>query len=179
MTNRALRLLLPPALLAALAACGGAHHGPATSLVYTAPADAGQWRLVQDSASTPRHLVLDLLAPAGASGMGVTMELSADATRAQWSAVAGSTLAQPGAYQAPLAQRVSLLGSDLRILLSQESPTAPVAYTSAPVLTVALDLVTGAAPGQVAVTVANPGHLAAGGALPVPISLAIGTLKAQ
>lgn len=174
-----LRTLLAPALLAALAGCGGAHHGPATTLVYTAPADAGQWRLVPNPASTPRHLVLDLLAPAGASGMGVTMELGVDASRARWAAVAGATLVQPGAYVAPLAQSATLLGPDLRILLSQEAPTAPVAYTAAPVLTVALDLVSGAAPGQVAVTVANAGHLAASGTLPVPLSLAIGSVKAQ
>jgi hypothetical protein len=48
----------------------------ATGLVYEDPTDPG-WRLVQNAASTPMRLVLDLVGPAGLKTRGVAFNLQA------------------------------------------------------------------------------------------------------
>lgn len=173
------RFLAAGLLLAALA-CGGMVGPPAaTSLVYADPGDTTQWRLVQAPSSTPTHLVLDLLAPAGTSGMGVTLVLQVDGTLASWGQAGGAGLVLPGSYAGPLAQKASLQGATLRILLSQENPTPPIAYADAPVLTVALDLAGGVQPGPVALSATEAGHLPAPRTLPTAVTVAVGALKAQ
>lgn len=173
--------VLAPVLLLGLLACGGAHpsNPGASTLAYTDPADATHWRFTRDSSSTGSHLVLDLMAPAGTSGMGVTLVLDVDGARAAWGTVAGAGLVGTGAYQGPLAQKASLQGAELRILVSQENPTPPLAYAGAPVLTVALDLGRGVPPGPVALTVSQAGHLAAPRTMPTATTVDLGTLTAQ
>lgn len=177
------RSLLPAVLLvASFVACGGGAH-PATplstTLDYADPADATQWRLVKDASSTPSHLVLDLQAPTGASGMGVTLVLDVDGARASWGSVGGADLAATAVYAGPLARKTSPSGSALRLLMSQENPTPPIAYSGAAVLKVALDLGPGVPPGPVSLTATQAGHLAAPQALPTPITVAVGTLAAR
>lgn len=175
-----MRAWLIPALLACLLHCGGARPSPpaATALSYGNPAAPTQWRFVQDAGSTRTHLVLDLLAPPVASGMGVTFVLSVDGSRAAWSS-AGPGPVAPLAYGGPLVHRASIRGSDLRVVVSQENPTPPVKYGTAPVLSVALDLAPAGGPGTVALTASQGGHLAAPLAQPEPIAVDVGTLQAQ
>ena len=163
----------------ALLGCGGGARpggtAAATALSYAGPTDTTQWRLVANPSSTASHLVLDLLAPDGASGMGVTLVLAVDPARAAWS---GAGPVDGGTYAAPLARWSSLRGGELRILLSQENPTPPVAYAG-PVLSVALDLAPGAAPGQAALATSQGGHLAAPLTVPVPVTILAGALTAR
>ena len=161
--------------------CGGSHSGStpapvAAALAYTAPAGTG-WRLVQDPASTSTHLVLDLLAPAGTQGNGITLILTTDPAQATWSPVSGSAYGVQNVYPAPVVNVASVQGSALRLLAAQ-APGTPVTYGTAPVLTVALDLVAGIPPGAIALTATQAAHLGAG-APPVAITVAPGTLAAQ
>ena len=86
-------------LLASLACGGGGGGGaspaltpPAKALAYGNPSDASSWRLVQNPQSTGSTLLLDLLAPPGASGRGITVVLSAPSGSATWSPVSGTDL---------------------------------------------------------------------------------------
>ena len=170
------------AALLMLLACGGGSSSsvpPATALVYTDPTDPAQWRLVKDATSTPTHLVLDLMAPAGVSGMGVTLILNVDGSRATWGDAMGAGLLKAGGYQGVVARCSSLQGSALRILLSQVNPTPPLVYGSAPVLTVALDLGAGASQGNAALAASQGGHLPAPLTQPAAVTIQTGTLTAQ
>jgi hypothetical protein len=167
--------------------CGGAGGGApapiiqsaaATSLDYAGPSDATRWRLVKDPASTQAHVVLHLMAPPGASGMGVTLLLDVDGNRARWSTVGGALVA-PGAYAGTRFEKVSLQGSQLRILLGQRDPMPPVAYGDAPVLTVALDLQPGARTGSAGLACSHAGHLGAATARPDAIQILVGALEAR
>lgn len=173
--------LLPPLLLLGVLACGGAHpFAPtATTLDYAGPTDTNQWRLAKDPSSTASHLVLDLLAPDGASGMGVTLVLDVDGNLASWSPVAGGGLVGAGGLHGHLALKTGLRGGELKVLASQENPTPPIAYAGAPVLAVALDLGQGAPPGPVLLTASQAGHLAAPMSMPTTITIAVGTLMAR
>jgi len=87
MRNRIVYFLLP-GLLLGLLACGGGSNpapqtgaytapaNPAASLVYTDPSTSG-WRLVKDSSSTSKRLVLNLVGPVGLKSRGVGFNLKA------------------------------------------------------------------------------------------------------
>jgi hypothetical protein len=81
-------------LLAAGCTGGGSGSGnnpAATGLVYTNPVNVSdEFALLQDPASTPTTLVLDLVGPSTTdaskqiAGLGVTFSLQVDTTRANW-----------------------------------------------------------------------------------------------
>lgn len=186
-----LPLLLAGAALLATLACGGGGGGggasapagpPATTLSYSGPAaDTTQWQLAEDSASTSTHLVLDLLAPAGAAGLGVTAVLTLNPAQATWSYVAGSAYATQTLFQNPKVDLASLSAdkSQLRLLLGQAAGTAAVTYGSTPVVQVALDLAASATQSSaVTLTATQGGHL---GTSPTPsaITIQVGTLQTQ
>jgi hypothetical protein len=175
-----MRNLLASALLITAFSCSGGGGSnpptPAARLTYTDPGDTTQWRLTRNAASTATHLVLDLMAPTGASGRGVSVVLTCDA-KAAWKAVNGSAFTQNVAYTGDLVQKGSVQGSDLRVLLSQRPGTAQ-SYGSSPVLSVAMDLVSGTLPGTVAVSAAQGAHLGSAAA-PESITVVAGTLKAE
>lgn len=100
-----LTLLLPLALLGLLACGGGSSSGsPASSapsapaasgLAYTDPAGTG-WRLVKDASSTPTHLVLNLVGPAGTMGRGAAFSLKSDATKISFGKINGEYIEDAG-----------------------------------------------------------------------------------
>ena len=96
-----------------------------TALVYTNPTDSTAWRLTHDSASTPAHLILDLMAPSGASGQGVTLILTTDASKAAWHAFSSGSYLQGLVFSSPLVDVASVQGSALRIVAAQ-APGTPV-----------------------------------------------------
>ena len=153
--------LLPAAVLLASLACGGAAGGAgaaSSGFSFSAGGAATDWRLVQDSASTSTHLVLDLLAPTGTSGQGITLILTTDPTEATWGYVSGTSYATQGVYTSPVVSIASAKGALLRILVGQGGGTA-VSYGSTPVIQVALDLASGASAGAVTLTATQAGHL--------------------
>jgi len=91
--------------------------------------------------------------------------------------VEGANFVQNHAYTGPLVQRGSEQGGDLRVLLSQK-PGTPVAYGTAPVLTVALGLVDKALTGSVTLKAVQSGHLAAAEE-PQTMTVAVGQLRIQ
>jgi hypothetical protein len=152
------RLLPPLALLslAGLCACGGgggsapaSAPATATSLAYTDP-PSGTYRLVKDAASSGSHLVLDLQGPASGTAMGVSITLSADATRLTWVDVpAGGTTAllmkngtQFSLGSGPAIQKATATGGVLQAAVAQKNPT-PAASLNGTLLQVALDLKSG------------------------------------
>ena len=172
--NRPKLVLTGAVLLVALGCGGGSGSGPsgppASSLAYTPPTDLTGWRLVQDSASsTGTHLVLDLLAPSGLSGQGVTLTLTGDASRATCSLLAG------GAYANPLVRIASPSGSALRTVVAQ-APGSPIVYGANPVLSFALDLTANATTGTITLTVTQAGHLDAFN-MTAPITVQAGTVQ--
>jgi hypothetical protein len=181
---RPLNLIFSGAALLLVTACGGGSGGgaastpsPATALVYTNPTDPTTWRLVADAASTPTHLVLDLMAPTGTAGLGVTLILTTDNLGAQWAVVSGGSYAVQVPYPYPLVNVASTQGAALRVVVGQAAGPA-FAYGSAPVLSVALDLAAGALPGSVALSASQCGHLGATPP-PVPVTVEVGSLQAQ
>lgn len=177
-----MRTLLASVLLVTAFACTGSKGGdsppaPATRLTYTDPMDPAQWRLTRNATSSPTHLILDLLAPAGATGRGVSVTLTCD-SKVAWKAVEGGAFLKNGtSYTGDLVQRGSVQGADLRLLLSQKPGTTQT-YGSVPVLSVAVDLVTGTLPGTVTLSAAQGAHLGAS-ATPESIAVAVGALKAE
>ena len=126
--KRFLLPLLAAATLLSLAACGGGSSSVASSnnstggtktLSYVNPSNiAGQFALVQDSASTSSTLILDLIGPETADaqtgatstpGLGVSFGFNVDATKAAW--------ATPSAWTTPYAANGSLfsLGSGVQL----------------------------------------------------------------
>jgi hypothetical protein len=175
---RSLGPTLAAAFLLLVPACGGGRSGSAparaTALLYADPGDATQWRLMKNPTSTATLLVLDLLPPPGASGLGAALVLTADGARATWTGDVTST-----AYTGSLVRKVSQDGGTLRILICRRDQPQPIVYGAAPVLSASLALVPGARPGPVALTVAQAGHLPAAQALPASIAVAAGSLDAR
>ena len=170
--------LVPAAILLASLACGGGAgtaSGPSSGFSFSAASASAGWRLVQDAASTSTHIVLDLMAPSGTSGQGITLTLTTDTTEATWSYVSGTSYAAQAVYPSPTVSLAKVSGASLRILVGQGGAT-PVSYGSTPVLQVALDEVSSAASGPVALTASLAGHLGAT-ATPSAITVATGSLS--
>ncbi len=176
-------LSIPLLILVALeVACGGKSDSTtsknvAKKLVYTDPTDTSSWRLVRNGTSTDTHLVLDLVAPAGASGRGVTFVATTDRAQTHWQPMEGAAYTKNVAYTGSLISIGSVQDSNLRVILSQRTGNSQT-YGSAPVMSVALDLDPNATPGNVALSVNQAGHLGASTA-PSSMNVAAGSLKAQ
>lgn len=115
----------------------------ATGLSYVDPTDSTQWRLVRSAASTPGHLVLDLLGPDGGSGYGVAFSLSLPAN-ATWAAVdaSGPDYVINRAFNlgsAPQLSKVQLQGATLNAGIFQKGSASPAVSYTKPLASVALD----------------------------------------
>ena len=169
--------LLPAAVLLGSLACGGGGGGATaqtTGLSISADSAATDWRLVRDAASTPDHLVLDLMAPTGTSGQGITLILTTDPTAATWSIVSGTSYAVQTQWASPQVNLATVNGASLQVLIGQGGGSA-VSYGTTPVLKVALDKVTGALTGAVTLTVTQAAHLGSS-STPAAITVSPGTL---
>ncbi|WNG26381.1 hypothetical protein F0U62_21880 [Cystobacter fuscus] len=113
---------------------------------YTNPPDTRGWRLVKNtSASSGKHLVLDLLGPTGQSGRGVALTLSVDAARADWARVSSSDTeyVTNGLFSlgdAPRLLKGAAKDGTLRVGVFQKGTSGPAtAYTGA-LVSVAVDV---------------------------------------
>lgn len=185
-------------VLVTLVACSGSNNNTTTNppppktiadrLDYTNPT-SGTYTLVKDTTlSTPTHLVLNLLGPAGTQGSGVGFFLSADNAKVTWSKVSSSDTesVKNGAFNLGsgtqlLKSRIS--GSQLEAGVFQKGNTVPaVTFTATGVLaSVALDLKPNVVPlGAVTFSAINgKAVLTNGSAAPAPIVISYGSLSAN
>ena len=148
-TNAAIATLAGLALML-LPACSGSKPStpvPASTLAYTNPSASGFSLQFDTAATTPGHLVLDLVGPAGTVAQGVSFFLTTDTTKATWSKAAGAYAVNGSTFTlgiAPmaLAAKVDSTGADLQVGIYQKSGAATFT-ASAPLVSVALDLVPG------------------------------------
>lgn len=157
----ALRTLVSGLALAGLVACGGSSSSApvappvpklATGLDYVNPPASQGYRLVKNTArSTSTKLVLDAVAPAGASLRGLSLALDAG-TSTTWVPVAttspdlaSSEILDLGA--GPRLQRAAKVGTQLQLALFQKG-TAVTLATDKAVAAVALELTAPLAQGQ-------------------------------
>lgn len=181
-----------PALLCALAACGGGGgaSGPkaATALAYTDPT-TGTYQLKKNTAlSTPSHLVLEVWGPASATGSGVTVAFTLGGNAAAFSNVSSSDaaatyVANGTAFNlgggAPIL-KAKLSGTTLQATVAEKGLAAPKTLDKA-LVRIALDLRTGAtttATATLAPDAAKCQVLNADGTLS-PITITAGTLAAN
>ncbi|GLH74545.1 hypothetical protein GETHLI_30470 [Geothrix limicola] len=92
--------------------CGGAYTPPpeapaataaaAIGLAYTNPSTSG-WALVKDASSSPTHLVLNLVGPAGLKARGVGFNLASDGSVQFHKYADGTYLKDTGVFQLKLA----------------------------------------------------------------------------
>ena len=166
------RALIPLSLLAMGIACGGgsttasaAPRPPAKALTYADPQGAG-WRLVQDPASTPTRLVLDLVGPAGLMTRGVGFNLQGGNGIAFGSFANGLPIADAGVYQLLSAaadpnEPVALVGGVkpgnlLSVGIYQKDRAQPAQDSGAPLC-------------QIAIVIAPGKGLAAGDGVPLTV----------
>ena len=178
-----------------LVACsgGGTNNPPpppaktiADRLDYTNPT-SGTFTLVKNASSTPTHLVLDLMGPAGTQASGVGFYLSADTGKVTWTKVNSSDaeFIKNGVFNLGSGTQLikaKVAGNDLQAGVYQKGTTAaPVTLTASSVLaSVALDLKSNVPLG--AVTFSAPSGkalLTNGSATPVAITITPGTLQAN
>lgn len=184
------RTLIALGCFALMLACGGSSHDStpaiATGLSYTNPTGSG-WRLVKSATSTPAHLVLDLLPPAGGTGSGVALTLGSETAKAAWARPSSTDgeLVRAGAVYDLGAGVPAVVGTakgaNLVTVVSQKGAAAPAAYDGTKaVLSVALDYKgAGVVAGTVIpLTVVKAQHLPAAGD-PAAVSVLVGALTAQ
>lgn len=133
---------------------------------------------MKDSTSSTSRLVLDLMAPTGTSGQGITLILTADTSKATWATFSSGSYLSGIHYTPLLADKVSVEGSALRIVIAQQPGTA-VTYGSTPVLQVALNVASGAAIGNASLTATAGYHLDGTAASSTPITIDAGTLSVK
>jgi len=178
--------------LACLIGCGGGSSSStgststaassAQALAYTAPTSTG-YRLVRNASSTSTHLVLDLVGPSGTQIQGGLFTFSADSTKATWGNPGGSDTYVLEGSALSLGTGIKLLksqmsGQTLTAAIYQKGSTAAATLGSAPVLSVALDLKSGASVGSLSLTCTYAQTLDASGTKNVTV-VAAGTAVAQ
>jgi hypothetical protein len=117
----------------------------ASGLDYTNPPGTG-WRFLKNKQeSTAHHLVLDLVGPAGASGRGVDLTLSADPAHAGWVKVSGADTERVTnrAFSlggAPQLLKGTVKDNTLLVGVFQKGAATPASPLGGAVLSVALQL---------------------------------------
>lgn len=185
---------LPLLTLAILIGCGGSSSKstPPKTLYYTDPApDPAAWRLVTASGNGTPRLILKLLGPLGTATRGAAFTITADPSKATWAMLSdaaskaayatngGALDLSIGAVQL-FKTKLDASSGTLQTGIFQKSGASTLATT--PLLLLALDIKSDAAPGAVALSAAsNAVHLDASSAQPItqPITLSIGVLQVQ
>ncbi|MBI1751085.1 MAG: hypothetical protein HY014_12985 [Acidobacteria bacterium] len=187
------RILIPALLLGSLLACGGGGSTPAgpttaTRLTYTDPT-TGTYQLRQNATlSSPTHLVLELWGPATDTGCGVSAAFTLGSSAGAWRNIRGTDAAStyiangtafdPGAGTPIL--KATLNGATLSAAVAEKGLAAPKALNK-PLLLVAVDLQSGAAPGT-SITItpdAAKCRLLLGTGERTPISITTSAITAQ
>jgi hypothetical protein len=129
---------------------------------------------------------LDLIGPSGTQALGVSFFLTADANRVSWANSGGATgtYINPGTVfdlgSTPQILKDKASGGNLQAAIFQKSKT-PVTYGSSPILSIALNLNSGAATGTVslAATAGKQAQALDGSNAPMNITINVGTITAQ
>ena len=178
--------------LASLVACSGGGNPPnnppatATRLDYANPT-SGTYMLVKDATSTPTHLVLNLMGPAGTLTTGVGFILSADSSKVAWSkpASADTILAHNNLFDLGTAPQLAVAkssGNQLQVGFYQKGTTKPVVTLTATSIlaSVAVDLNPNVPLGAVTFSaISGKAVVTNGSATPAAIAINIGTLTAN
>ena len=194
-TTTCIKWTLSGLALASLMACSGSKDNPpppppgktiADRLDYTNPT-SGTFMLVKDTTSTPTHLVLNLMGPAGTQGTGVGFFLTADTAKVTWSKLAStdSILARNGVFDLGTGPQLAVAktsSDQIQVGFYQKGTTKPaITFTSTSILaSVALDLKSNVPLGAVTFSaVSNKALLTNGSATPTSIVISPGTLTAN
>lgn len=192
-TTTRIKWTLSGIALATIGACSGGSSNPpnnppatATRLDYTDPT-SGTYRLVKGATSTPAHLVLDLMGPAGTLATGVGFILSADSSKVAWSnpASTDTILAHNSLFDLGTAPQLAVAkssGNQLQVGFYQKGTTKPVVtLTAASILaSVAVDLKPNVPLGAVTFSaISGKAVLINGTATPAAIVISSGTLTAN
>ena len=180
-------------ILFGLLACSGGgdkedpkpQPGPtyATGLNYTNPTGTS-YRLVKGAASTSNILILELVGPASASGLGITFSIQTDTAKAKFVKVNSSDaeLAQNGnVFQlgtAPQFFKSVEDGNALLVSLAQKG-SGNVRNLDGVLARVALQLQSGVTQGTTITLSATGGNILSATGNPTPITIEVGSLVAQ
>lgn len=150
-------ILLGTTALVLLTACGGGggSKAPATAskLHYTnnPNAKSTDWRIEVESGQDTAHLRLKLLGPEALVAKGCSFFLTCDASHCTWGTTQVGTAFAPGSAPQLFKGKAGATAADIQVGIYQKTGTATLGTAS--IVSLALDLENGAAPGSASLTI--------------------------